>query len=73
VEALSIRFGTAKSLHFLWDNGKARVKVKGSDPSNHIKIGEGKRITASSRIGHLSTLKPDLPTNRPKTIGAKSI
>ena len=63
MEALSIRFGTTHFLYLLLDKGKARVKGKDSDPSNRIRIGEGRRPTPTNQTGHLSKLKPDpLPT-----------
>jgi len=71
VEALSIRFGTAHFLHLLLDKGKARVKGKGSAPSNRIRIGEGRRPTPTSKTGHHSKLKPNPPTNHPGTMGAE--
>ena len=67
MEALNIRFGTAQSLHLLLDKGK------GSDPSNHIRIGEDRRPTPTSRSRHLSKLKAELPTNYPGTKVAESM
>jgi len=67
VEAISIRFGTPHFLHLLLEKGK------GNNPNNHIRIGEGRQTTPTSRTRHLSKFKPDLPTNRPRTMGAESM
>jgi len=67
VEALNNKFEAARFPHLLLDKGK------GSDPSNHIIMGEDRRPTPTSRTGHLSKLKPNLPTNRPRIIGVESM
>jgi len=74
VEALSIRCEIAHFLHLLLDKGKARVKGKGkgNDPSSHIRTG-GWWPTPINKTGHLSKLKPDLPTNCLGTMGAESM
>ena len=73
MEALSIRFGTAHFLHLLLDKGKARVKGKRRNATYHIRTEEGRWPTLTSKIGHLSKLKLDLPTYNPRTMGAESM
>ena len=73
MEVISISFKTAYFLHLLLDEGKGRVKGKGSDPSNHIKTREGNWPTPTSKTGHLSKLKPELPINCAGTMGAESM
>ena len=73
MEILSIRLGTAHFFHLVLDKGKVRIKGKGSDPNNHIRIREGRQPIPTSRTGHLSKLKPDLSTNRPGIMGLESM
>jgi len=75
IKALNTRFGTARSVHLLpaKDKDKVRDKDKDSDPSNHTRIGVGRRPTPTSRTGHLSKPRPDLPTNHPRTMGVESM
>jgi len=74
-EALNTRFGTARSLHLLptKDKDKVRDKNKDSNPNNHTRIGVGRWLTPTSRTGHLSKPRPDLPTNCPETMGIESM
>jgi len=68
-ESLKTRFRAARSLHHL--PVKDKNKDKGNDPSNHIRIRLDRRPTPTSRTGHLSKFRPDLPTNCPRTMGAE--
>ena len=63
MEATSIKFGTAHSIHPLLDKNKARVKGKASDPNNHTITGEGRRSTPTNSTGHRNQLNLDLLTN----------
>jgi len=72
-EALKTRSETAHAPHLLLGRVMGdKDKDKDSDLSSLIRTGVGRRPTLTSRTEHLSRLKPDLPTNRPKTMGAGS-
>jgi len=69
VEDLNTKFGAARFAHVLLDKRKARVKGKDSDPSHCIRIGEAWRPNPTSKLGHLSKLKPNTLTNCPEQWG----
>ena len=74
-EALNTKFGTARFPYLVPanDRDKVRDKDKDSDANNHTRIGVGRRPILTSRTGHLSKLKHDLPTNRPRAMGLESM
>jgi len=72
-EALNTRSGITHILHLLLVKVIAdEDRDRDSGPSSINRTGVGTRPTLTSRIGHHSRFKPDLPTNRPETMGAKS-
>jgi len=76
-EALNIRSRTAYTPHLLrvkvmGDKDKDKDKDKENDPSSLSRTGVGRRPTPTSRTGHLSRVRPDLPTNCPEIIGEES-
>jgi len=70
-DALNTRFGITDSLHLLPIKDKDKARDKDKDKSNHTKIGVGRWPTLTSRTGHLSKFSPNLPTNRPGTMGVE--
>jgi len=55
------------------DKDKDKDKDRGSDPSNPIKTGVGRRPTPTNRTGHLRRFKHDLATSGLETTGTGSM